>query len=496
MNRLTVLYRGNLKSCNYHCTYCPFSKHSMGERELEEDRVKWFRFVESLKERAFREKVREQVGAVMVVPYGEALIHPWYWEGLGQMSLLEGMGGVGCQTNLSFSEKEALDWFVSAGGKVEKLHLWATFHPEMVSAETFAEKCRKLLEQGVSLCAGAVGVPEQIKQIEKLKMLLPGEIYLWVNQMDGRKRPYTDREKQAFLDIDPYFWRELEKMPSEASHCAKRCFVEADGTLRLCNISQKMPGNWYEGGLEEAGFLQVCRRRECSCYLAYGGRDDFMNDILFGPYPIFRIPRRPKAVFLDIEGTLLPYRDDGIRGLDTLVRQNTQLFFATTLPLADAFKRCKEIWHLFKGGVFAGGSRILLKGEKRDWEYIYELEPELYFSAQQLKGKYGVQILAYLKEEQLYKLTFIRPAKKPWAREEARRFIALLGPEHVEKIRWYVEGNCLQVVAKEADKANGVRMILKWLDIPLTEAAAAGDSKEDEEMMRITGKDFSSTALH
>ena len=112
MNRLTVLYRGNLKSCNYHCTYCPFSKHSMGERELEEDRVKWFRFVESLKERAFREKVREQVGAVMVVPYGEALIHPWYWEGLGQMSLLEGMGGVGCQTNLSFSEKEDLEWFV------------------------------------------------------------------------------------------------------------------------------------------------------------------------------------------------------------------------------------------------------------------------------------------------------------------------------------------------------------------------------------------------
>ena len=51
-------------------------------------------------------------------------------------------------------------------------------------------------------------------------------------------------------------------------------------------------------------------------------------------------------------------------------------------------------------------------------------------------------------------------------------------------------------MAKEADKANGVRMILKWLDIPLTEGAAAGDSKEDEEMMRITGKDFSSTALH
>ncbi len=34
-----------------------------------------------------------------------------------------------------------------------------------------------------------------------------------------------------------------------------------------------------------------------------------MNQVLFGPYPVLRIPRKAKAVFLDIEGTLLPKGD-------------------------------------------------------------------------------------------------------------------------------------------------------------------------------------------
>ena len=34
MNAKTLLYRGSLKSCNYHCSYCPFSKHPQSMREL------------------------------------------------------------------------------------------------------------------------------------------------------------------------------------------------------------------------------------------------------------------------------------------------------------------------------------------------------------------------------------------------------------------------------------------------------------------------------
>ena len=48
MSRPVVLYRGSLKSCNYCCSYCPFSKRRASERELQEDRERWLRFVDSL----------------------------------------------------------------------------------------------------------------------------------------------------------------------------------------------------------------------------------------------------------------------------------------------------------------------------------------------------------------------------------------------------------------------------------------------------------------
>ena len=45
------------------------------------------------------------LGALMVVPYGEAMLYPWYWEGLAQISALAQTDAVGMQTNLSFVQK-------------------------------------------------------------------------------------------------------------------------------------------------------------------------------------------------------------------------------------------------------------------------------------------------------------------------------------------------------------------------------------------------------
>ena len=63
----------------------------------------WMKFCKSLEERA------EDLGrfALMVVPYGEALIHPWYWEGLAFLSRLKQAEAVGVQTNFSFSAGQA-----------------------------------------------------------------------------------------------------------------------------------------------------------------------------------------------------------------------------------------------------------------------------------------------------------------------------------------------------------------------------------------------------
>ena len=91
MDGRTVLYRGSLKSCNYHCSYCPFAKKPLSDKELRKDREQWDIFT-----RTFKKRSGEMgVGALMIAPYGEALIHPWYWEGLAHISALPWIEAVG-----------------------------------------------------------------------------------------------------------------------------------------------------------------------------------------------------------------------------------------------------------------------------------------------------------------------------------------------------------------------------------------------------------------
>lgn len=536
MSRHMLLYRGSLKSCNYHCSYCPFSKHPQSQRELEKDREQWQSFLKSYPQKA----TTLNLGALMVVPYGEAMLYPWYWEGLAQISALAQTDAVGIQTNLSFCAETFLDCYQKAGGIVEKVRLWATFHPEMTTISAFAQKCKTLTNAGVTLCAGSVGVPENLELLRKLRTELPNAIYLWVNQMDGLRRSYTQQEKKAFLEIDPYFERELLPIRADVSRCQRRLFMEADGTLRACNISSVMDSGWTA--------LEVfpepkCKRKQCSCYLAYGGRADFMNRVLFGKYPLFRIPRRPKAAFFDIEGTLISSKDvaakqyqienglefgnadgaemdrynskesnclqstasdgsvsagsfaryhekdrkisaDIIVGLDALARENVSLFFATTLPYQDAVKRCSSIIHLFQGGVFACGAHILMwkNGEKQ--EFFYQLEPALLLELMPLQSIYHFRILKYQNGAELYKVTLLRPTRKPWRIQEAEELIDQLGG-YKSAVRYLLEGNCLQIVSAKADKVGGVVMLCRWLGISPKEAVAAGDSMLDKEMIDL-----------
>ena len=509
MTGRTVLYRGSLKSCNYHCSYCPFSKNRMNKRELDRDREQWFSFVRNFAEKAGAFGVR----ALMVVPYGEALIHPWYWEGLAHISACRRTDVVGAQTNASFSIAESLAYFDAYGGVREKLRLWATFHPEMTTVKEFSDRCRELADKGITLCAGAVGVPEHIGLIQKLREELPEDIYLWINKMDGLRRPYTEEEKKAFQKIDPYFSRELVPVLADESKCTERLFVEGDGRLRICNISKvlgvesEMFCQTFFSSLKAASptggrgaisveSKQVCGRRVCSCYLAYGGRGDFMNRILFGPYPLFRIPRRPKAVFFDIEGTLLQKRGmkegnkayisaDILAGLTALTLEQIPLFFATTLPYQEAKKRCGRIWHLFSGGIFAGGAHLFFW--KNNKEKFYYLKESSFTELAHLKTHFHFRILAYRNQEKLYKITLCRTVHHPWSKQDAQKAADVVPNVSAGEVRYFTEGSCLQFVSADADKAEGVRTFCKWMGILPKEAAAAGDSAEDAEMLKLCG---------
>ncbi len=480
-----VLYRGALKSCNYRCGYCPFSKHPQSERELLKDKEQWIRFCKSLGDRG----KRLGIGAVMVVPYGEALIHPWYWEGLGRLARHEFMDAVGAQTNLSFEAKESLALYEGVGGRRQKLRLWATFHPQMTTAEEFAEKCTKLWEAGVHISVGTVGAAENRQAIKELRERLPEQIYLWINKMDGMGRQYTKEEIEEFERVDPYFRRELGRVPASCGACRDRLFVEGDGTLRRCNISRPLPGNWY-GPWEhvfgrdhrEDAAKDGCGRKVCTCYLAYGGREDVMNRILFGNYPLFRIPRRPKAAFLDIDGLLVPEGETGVperlaADIRRLAADGCKMFFATSLPYREASKKCRHLWGLFWGGVFAGGAHILLKSDKEEREQFFFLKERVVWELKQRQREGHFRFLVYRDEHggKIYKITLIRSKHQGWKEREGNK----------DGIRYFTEGNCLQIVDERACKAEGVKVICRWLGIAPAEAVAAGDSREDEGMMEL-----------
>lgn len=497
-----ILYRGSLKSCNYHCSYCPFSKHRISSRELEKDQAQWQDFVRILEKRAKALGIR----ALMVTPYGEALIHPWYFDGFARISRMDEIDAVGAQTNLSFPVKEAVAAFGEKGGVFEKLRIWATFHPEMTEVSQFADSCRQLKEAGISFCVGAVGVPENLDLLRRMRRALPEDTYLWINRMDGLRRPYTPEEKRDFEEIDPYFFRELLPVPANCAICEGRLLVEGNGSIHTCNISPVMEERWEES--LDAIPKPVCSKSRCTCYLAYGGRAELINQMLFGPYPLFRIPRRPKAVFLDIAGTLLPEEDDkeiikkgrenvlggkaakqideGVKkGLEALYKDNIYLFFATTLPFETAIKRCREIRHLFQGGIFAGGAHLLWDGPREKKECFYFLDKELISVLGNIKRKYGFRILTYKCREQIYKITLLRPLGRPWKKWEAKEILDLLPTSSGKLLRYYIEERCLQVTAAKADKAEGVKLFCQWLGISPREIFAVGDSGEDVKMMKL-----------
>lgn len=495
-----VLYRGSLKSCNYDCSYCPFSKHRMTQQELEKDREQWVDFIGCLQKQA------EQSGihAMMVTPYGEALVHEWYWEGLAKLSRLSWIKAAGAQTNLGFSFSWAAEIFENYGGNYKKLRLWATFHPEMTTADAFVKKCQELAAAGVKISAGAVGVPEHLHLLRQLREKMPKDIYVWINRMDGLKRAYSSKEIQEFSELDPYFYRELQAHPSAAAECTERLFIEGNQRVRMCNISPVLQArsqpqaksqlkSQSKSRSKSAGERKdtACSRKNCSCYLAYGGRNNLVNQLLFGPWPLFRIPRRPKAVFLDIVGTLYIDRKiptDIQLALKVLAqKEKSFLFFATTLPYEDARKRCRPLWHLFAGGVFAGGAHILCDGTQglvhkesflfMDETIVKKLEP--------LHKKFHFRMLVYRADGKCYKITLLHAHRKSWNESQAEDILQHLPQQTRSRVRYLIEDGCLQILCAAAYKAYGIRILCEWLHISPSDIFASGDSKEDLEMMEF-----------
>ncbi len=539
MGRKTICYRGSLKSCNYRCSYCPFSKRRASVQELEKDRQNFGRFCESIADRA----AEFDIGAVFVVPYGEASIHRWYWEGLGRLAGLDSLERVGLQTNLSFSVEECLAIFDLYSGDANrengresdresdketsekivrgisgaarrKLRIWATFHPEMTDMETFVEKCHRLADSGVNLCVGAVGAPQNIPLLGRLRERLSPDLYLWINKMDGLGRAYTEEEKRAFLELDPFFGLECGSPAADAAMCSDRCFVEADGRIRACNIGRIKEGNWYQSEQEEI-FRPLCGKKRCSCYLAYGGRADFEGRQFFGAYPIFRVPKPYQAVFLDLDGTLVPEKHrgrlaDSVRRKLLALREKRPVFLATSMPAEEVRRRLGEDLELFQGAVFASGAYVWMRtkeesgkadgsGEKRKGaagrEVIHPVDlkelPRLTELAAQCRA--GVRVYrirgreADAERDTAYKITLVKRHNSVWQEQERQRAAEIL---QTGTYRIFVEKNCLEIIAAHVDKGTGVREICGWLGIRPEETIAVGNDREDRAMRPVLTRPY------
>lgn len=284
-----VYYRGSLAFCNYTCSYCPFSKRKGGASQLERDREQLFRFARKIG----AEGSGGFSGTVQFVPYGEALIHEYYWQGMAELSAFPHIEAVGAQSNFSFPVKERLRRYRSFGGDVEKLRLWGTFHPEMTSVGDFLGQCGTLAEAGVSFCVGAVGAPEHLDALWELRHGLDPSVYMWINKMDGMGRPYTEGERKSFLEIDKYFKLELRHIRPDRSACASSVLVLGNGDMQPCVLCHEKMGNLYADGLpnyiSREYIFPECARTWCDCFLAYGSRNDIEELRAFGAHPAFRI---------------------------------------------------------------------------------------------------------------------------------------------------------------------------------------------------------------
>ena len=280
----TLYYRGLLSSCNYRCGYCSF-KTRRRLVDAEADAEALFRFCQWV----------HKTGAenVMFVPFGEAMIYPYYWEAMANLAAT--VSRVGCQTNLSFSVKS----FVNQVSPFrEKVRLWCSFHPSQILWPDFAAECAHLLESGIIFSVGAVGDPRNITALQKLREQLPPEVYFWINAIKGYR--YTQDDYNDFLTIDPMFPIETTLLPAEPAKCTGgRCslFIEGDGSAFACPISRIRLGNIFKDAPLRTTTL--CKADTCNCYLAYVNRTDTALSALLVEERVFRVPNKSASMMYD-----------------------------------------------------------------------------------------------------------------------------------------------------------------------------------------------------
>ena len=257
---LSILYRGELSSCNYDCPYCPFAKRKDSRDTLATDAQQVARFVEFIKQ-------HPQIQfKLFFTPWGEALIRTYYQQALIELSHFRNVEKVAIQTNLSCR----LGWLKKAD--TNKIALWSTYHPGQVSRETFLDKCRQLDAMNVMYSVGIVGFKETIDEIETMRTLLPKERYLWVNALKKQANYYDAEERERLITIDPLVTYNMINHDSQGKACRTGhtvISVDGDGNIYRCHFIKEQLGNLYQHDLQTLLQPRDCTNATCGCHIGY-----------------------------------------------------------------------------------------------------------------------------------------------------------------------------------------------------------------------------------
>jgi MoaA/NifB/PqqE/SkfB family radical SAM enzyme len=258
--KLTILYRGQLSSCNYNCPYCPFAKRKESAAELLTDRQALEKFI------AWVESRTNDSLSILFTPWGEALTHRSYQDALIRLSKAKNVLKVAIQTNLSCR----LDWLDLCNK--ERLALWTTYHPSQISRQRFVSKCLELEKRGVRYSVGMVGLKSDADEIAAMRQALSPDVYLWVNAYKDEPDYYSREEIERFERIDPLFLFNLANHPSLGRDCRAGhsvISVDGEGAMRRCHFIKQPIGNIYESNFEKALVKEPCPNQVCGCHIGY-----------------------------------------------------------------------------------------------------------------------------------------------------------------------------------------------------------------------------------
>ena len=280
---LTILYRGDLSSCNYACDYCPFAKKQSTREQLAKDKADLQRFCSWV-------EAQEQEISILFTPWGEALIRGYYREAITSLSHLKNVTKVAIQTNFSCSSS----WLADVDKR--KTAFWITYHPTEISLTKFIQKCQEIEQQNIAFSVGMVGTKESFNDIKACKDALDESCndkhYLWVNAYKREANYYREDDVGFLTKIDPHFNINNQVYPSLGKSCRAgetAISVDGEGNIQRCHFIKETLGNIYSDHLDKVLKASPCSNETCSCYIGYTHLHHLALERIYGDRILERI---------------------------------------------------------------------------------------------------------------------------------------------------------------------------------------------------------------